>query len=79
MGSDRSVGQQWNRKRSRKHEARPTVGLMLGQRRRRWTNIKPTEGPRFVYLHNWCMVTHASDNRAGHYDHISYAGPPKFI
>ena len=26
----------------------PDVGLMLGQRRRRWPNIKPTSGQRLV-------------------------------
>ena len=25
------------------------VGLMLGQRRRRWANIKPAQGQRFVF------------------------------
>ena len=29
-------------------ERRPNVGLILGHRLRRWTNIKPTLGKQFV-------------------------------
>ena len=33
-----------------------TVGLMLGQRRRRWTNIKPTVGRRLTKWTHWIQV-----------------------
>ena len=33
----------------RPSNCRPCAGLMLVQRLRRWTNIKPTRGARFVF------------------------------
>ena len=30
-------------------QTQPDVGWMLGQRRRRWPNIQPTWGQRFVF------------------------------
>ena len=39
-----------------KHESWPNVGLLLGQRRRRWVNSKPTLGQRLMFAGVWLSL-----------------------
>ena len=39
-----------------KHESWPNAGLLLGQRRRRWVNSKPTLGQRLMFAGVWLSL-----------------------
>ena len=45
----------------------PNAGLILGQRRRRWPNIKPALGVRLVFVEktaSLCVIVKSSDRLA---------------
>ena len=69
---DRKIMETVNKANSENTKRVPNAGFMLGQRRRRWPNIKPALGQRLVFKHATLSLTQHQNNRTVylHFFHI---------